>query len=171
MDAFLRQYATPLSFITFLAVAITGLLMLFGVRSHAFSEVHQWIGLVFVGALALHLARNWRGVGAMLSAPKSRVFLAVAGVLTALLLITSFPLGGGGGYGHGGHSPRMIVYRLSAAPIDKLAPALGLTSDEAVARLRRGGIAVQNPQQSLNEIAAGEDERLPRLLNLLMAEG
>ena len=169
MGSIMRQCATPLSLVSFLAVAITGLLLLFGVRSHTLGEVHEWIGVVFILALVLHLVRNWRGMLAMLSIPRNLAIIAVTGVVAAALIFFSLPQGAGG-QGHGAHGPRQVISRVSAAPIEKMAPALGLTSDEAIARLRRGGVAVEGPQQSLTEIAAKNGQAPPRLLNLVLSE-
>ena len=59
---FLRKYATPLSLVTGLAVSITGLMLLFGVRGQI-GELHEWIGVAFVVAIVLHIVRNWKALG------------------------------------------------------------------------------------------------------------
>jgi hypothetical protein len=59
---------------------------------------------------------------------------------------------------------------LAGAPITKLAPALGISSEEAIARLQRGGIAVEGSHQSLADIADKQDIELQRLLGLVMTE-
>jgi hypothetical protein len=61
---FLRKYATPLSLVTGLAVSVTGLMMLFGIRGEM-GDLHEWIGVAFVAAILMHIVRNWRGLGAM----------------------------------------------------------------------------------------------------------
>jgi hypothetical protein len=176
MDSFLRKYATPLSLIAFSAVAVTGVMMFFDVRSRQLSEVHEWVGIIFVVALLLHLVRNWRGLLAMMSSTRNKAIVGGLGAVVLVFIVGSAPFvyggGHGGGYGHGRqfHAAQQVVHRLADAPITKLAPALGISSEEAIARLQRGGIAVEGPNQSLADIADKQDTELPKLLGLVMTE-
>jgi hypothetical protein len=170
MDSFLRTYATPLSLISFVVVGITGIMMLFDVRGGATGDIHEWAGVAFVIALVLHLVRNGRGVKAMLSLPKSKVVVSIGAVVAAVLLLIAAPIQSGGA-GHGPHGgPWMVVNKISAAPISKMAPALGMTSDQAVQRLRSAGVTIKNPEQSLAQIAREQDKELPRLIAAMMTE-
>ncbi len=171
MSSFLRNYATPLSLVTFLATTVTGVLLFFEVRSGLLSEVHEWVGMLFVAAMLLHLARNWRGLVAMLSAPRNKAIVGGLGAIATLLILASVPFGAGGV--HGGqefHGSQQIVQGLTDVPIAKLAPVLGMTDEEAMLRLRRGGVAVEGPEQSLAEIADKQHKELPSLLGLMMTE-
>lgn len=169
MDSILRNYATPLSLVTFAAVAVTGIVLLLGLHSRLLMEVHEWIGVVFVAMLALHLVRNWRGLQMMLAAPRSKIAIGATGAIAAFLILASLPFGGGGDH-HGFHGPQQVVYRLADAPIAKMAPALGLTSEQAIMRLQKAGVPVEGAHQSLNDIAAKRGDRLPRLLDLVLTE-
>lgn len=164
MNGFLRNYATPLSFITGLAVSVTGLMMLFGVRGEI-GDLHEWIGVAFVAALLLHMLRNWRGVGAMLKTKTSMTIVGVFGVaFTVLVTFTFLP----SGEGRGPHGPWMVVNRVADAPIAAAAPALGLSSDLAVSKLRGGGVPVDGPQESLAKISRDHNQPLPRLFAILL---
>ena len=169
MSALLRTYATPVSFVTFVGVGLTGLLMFFGVRGGPLSEIHEWAGVIFVVALVLHLARNWRGVLAMLSTTSGKLIAGGLGAVTVVLILIMLPYGGGGQH-QNRHGPWLVVNRIADAPIATMAPALGLTGEEAVARLKRGGVEVDGAQESLSKIASDHDEPLPRMLNLLLSE-
>jgi hypothetical protein len=167
MDSFLRNYATPLSFVAFLAAGLTGLMLFLGIGSRELGDLHEWLGLIFVAAMVLHLIRNWRGVLAMLSSVRARAIVTGLGVVAAVLIaVQGF---GGDGGGHGG-GPHRVMSRLASAPIAKMAPALGLTSDQAIARLKSGGVTVAGPEQSLADIAGKQNVELPRLLNLVLTE-
>ncbi|MGC9954534.1 MAG: DUF4405 domain-containing protein [Rhizomicrobium sp.] len=176
MDSVLRKYATPLSLVAFLAVAATGVMLFFDVRSRQLFEVHEWVGMIFVVALLLHLARNWRGMLAMMSSTRNKAIVGGLGVVALLFIIGSTPFGygngHGGGFGHGRqlHASQQVVHRLADAPIATMAPALGITGKEAISRLRKGGIMVEGPNQSLADIADKQDTELPRLLGLVMTE-
>jgi hypothetical protein len=171
MDSFLRKYATPLSFVTFLAAGVTGVMLFLGIGSRQVGDLHEWLGLAFVAAMILHLVRNWRGMLAMLSAASAKAIVTGLGA-AAVVLIAVYGFGGPGGGHGGGHGggPHRVISRLASAPIEKLAPALGLTSDQAIARLKSGGVAVAGPGQSLAEIGDKQNVRLPRLLNLVLTE-
>jgi len=170
MESFLRNYATPLSLVGFAAVSATGIMMLLGLRG-PLGAIHEWSGILFVIFLVLHLARNRRGVSAMLAVPRNRMVVGALGAAAAVLIIAALPLSSGGhGHGRGFHGGFAVVHRLTDAPIAKMAPALGLTGEQAIVRLRKGGVAAEGPQQSLNDIAESQNEELPRLLGLVLGE-
>lgn len=169
MTGFLRNYATPLSFITGLAVCVTGLMLLFGIRGEL-GEVHEWIGVAFVAALLLHMVRNWRGVGAMLKTKPAKSIVGVLGIAFAALIAFTF-LPSDEGHGRGPHGPWMVVNRVAEAPIATAAPALGLSGDQAVSKLRSGGVPVDGPQESLADISRDHNQPLPRLFGILLNEG
>jgi hypothetical protein len=168
MSALLRTYATPVSFVSFIGVGLTGILLFLGVRGGPLGDIHEWLGIVFIVALVLHLARNWRGVLAMLSTTSGKLIAGGLGVATVALILITLPYGGGQHQNR--HGPWLVVNRIANAPIATMAPALGLTGDEAVARLKRGGVEVDNAQESLSTIASDHGEPLPKMLNLLLSE-
>jgi len=177
MNDFLRTYATPLSFVTFLGCAVTGLLLFFGIRSRPLGEVHEWLGIIFVVALLLHLARNWRGVTAMLTAPRAKLATGIAAILVAVYVLSAAPFQGGYGYGHGPghghgqgfHGP-VAQLSITQMPIARMAPALGLSGEEAVARLRRGGVPVESAQDSLTHLVREHGQNMPQMMALLVSE-
>ncbi len=169
MNGFLRNYATPLSFITGLAVSVTGLMLLFGIRGEL-GDIHEWIGVAFVAALLLHMVRNWRGVGAMLQTKPAKTIVGTLGIAFAVLIAFTF-LPSGEGEGRGGpRGPWMVVNRVAGSPIASAAPALGLTTDQAVSKLRSGGVPVDGPQESLATISQDHNQPLPRLFAILLNE-
>lgn len=164
----LRNFATPLSFITFAGVGLTGILLLFDVRG-PLGEVHEWLGVGFIVALALHLARNWRGVVAMLKIRTSKAVVVTLGAITAAAIVIAIPSGSDGGL-HGGHGAGIVVHRIAQSPIAATAPALGLSGDEAVMKLRKAGVEVDGPQETLAAISRDHHQPLPRLFSVLLNE-
>jgi hypothetical protein len=160
---FLRKYATPLSLVTGLAVSVTGLMLLFGIRGQI-GEVHEWIGVGFVVALLMHLVRNWRGLGALFRSKVSTSLAVIGGLALAALIAFSLPSGEGGGH-HGG--PWMVLNRVADAPLSVSAPALGLSADQAVTRLRAAGVTVDGPSDSLTHLSRDHGQPLPRLFAVL----
>jgi len=166
MDTFLRRYATPLSLVTGFAVSITGIMMLFGLRG-GLGEIHEWIGVAFVAALLMHIVRNWRAVLGMMKPWPSKAIVGVVGIALAVLVLTNLPSGHGGGHQGG---PWLVANRVGAVPITIAAPALGMTGDEAIAKLKAKGITVKDGKTSLADIARDEETPLPQLFALLLRE-
>lgn len=149
MTEFLRRYATPLSLVTGLAISITGIMMFFGVRGEL-SDIHEWLGWAFVASLLMHIVRNWRGLLGMMKPWRSKIIVGVLGAAAVILVVTSLPTGGQAGQQGG---PWLIVNRISEAPISVSAPALGMTANDLIAKLKAKGIAVTGPEQSIAEAA------------------
>jgi hypothetical protein len=166
---FLRKYATPLSLVTGLAVATTGLLLLFGIRGEM-SELHEWIGVAFVAALVMHLVRNWKALGFLFKSAASTTIAVVGGLALAVLIVLHLPMFAGGGEGGHRGGPWMVANRVADAPIAASAPALGLTADEAVAKLRAAGVEVDGPKDSLTHLVRDHGQPLPRLYGILLAQ-
>lgn len=163
---FLRKYATPLSLVTGLAVSVTGLMLLFGIRGEM-GDLHEWIGVAFVAAILMHIVRNWKPLGFMFKSKKPAAVAVIGGLALAVLIVLHIPTGGGQGHGGG---PWMVVDRVANVPIAQAAPALGLTPDQAVVKLRQGGVPVDGAHETLTAISHDHRQPLPRLFALLLNE-
>jgi hypothetical protein len=161
---FLRKYATPLSIVTSIAVSVTGLMLLFGIRGEI-GEIHEWIGVAFVAAMVMHIVRNWPGVKKILSSWVGAAIVGGVGAVFAVLIVMAMPSGNGEA-GHGG-GPWMVVNRMADAPISVSAPALGLTADQAVTKLKAAGVPVDGPADTLTHLARDHAQPLPRLFGIL----
>ena len=162
---FLRTYATPLSLVTGFAVAITGLMMLFGIRGEM-GDLHEWIGVAFVAALLMHLVRNWKGLGFMFHSGAAKATAGLGALGLGALIVLHLPLAGNGGGHQGG--PWMVVNRVADAPIAVSAPALGLTPNQAVTTLKAAGVPVDGASDSLTHLVRVHGQSLPRLYGLLL---
>ena len=146
-------------------------------------QSHKWMVLsnTTLGMLAaaingsillISLPAVFRGIGLKALDPGNINYLlwAIIGYMIATaVLVVAFAFGPQE-QGHGPRGPHKIVQRLASAPIGKLAPALGMTGKEAIARLEKSGIAVDGPEQSLTDIATKQHERLPRLIEVVLAD-
>ena len=85
-----RSWLSPFTAIAFVAVAITGLLMLFHVRVPGMTLLHELGGLLFVIVSVLHLRLNWRPLVACCRQRKGRVALCVGGATMVLFVFLGF---------------------------------------------------------------------------------
>ena len=86
-----KTWVSPITAVSFLAVTITGFLMLFHVRLPGVRGIHEWMGITMgVGGL-LHLILNWR---AFVSHFRRR--RAVLALLAAVSLVVAALLAPGG---------------------------------------------------------------------------
>ena len=92
-----RTWVSPIAAVAFLAVAITGILMLFHVKLPAIKNLHEWIGVLFAAAGILHLILNWK---LLLSYFTKKVGLAAAAC--ALLICLALAIFHGPPEHHGG---------------------------------------------------------------------
>jgi len=85
-----KQWISPFLAVTFLAVSITGIIMLFHQKIPGINPIHQWGGVLFVIGGIMHLLLNWRPLKAYFNNQKALVG-ACAGVLSIVLLVALFP--------------------------------------------------------------------------------
>lgn len=167
MQEVLRRYATPLSLVAFAVIGVTGTLMFFGIRGHQLNEIHEWVGIAFVVIAILHVVRNARAFMIMLRQKRSVVTIAVLGIVSAVFVGAALAA-----IGSEGPNPRrvqaMLTRQLADAPIAKLAPALNMTGDQAVAQLKAGGVTVTSDNQSLNDVAQASHQQTAQLFQILM---
>ncbi|MBN2654337.1 MAG: DUF4405 domain-containing protein [Nitrospirae bacterium] len=85
-----RALISPFASITFISVAVTGLLLTFHIKTGGIKILHEWIGYAFVLAGLIHLAINWKPFLAYLG--KRIGIIAIA--LGVTLSFTLFYAGG-----------------------------------------------------------------------------
>lgn len=96
-----RSWVSPFIAFSFLVISATGILMLCHFKGHAISNLHEWMGVIFVVAGVLHLVLNWKE---FLSCFKNKqsVFAIVLVVALMLLLLISGMTGGNRASEYGG---------------------------------------------------------------------
>jgi len=87
MSAIIRPWITPALAVAFLAMAATGTLMLLHVKSSMIKELHERIGLVFIGVALTHIVLNWRPLSAYFRQKTSIIAALIALALVAVLAL------------------------------------------------------------------------------------
>ena len=110
LNATHKQWLSPFTAVTFAAVSISGLFLLFHQKFAGMNTVHQWGGILFLLAGVLHAIMNWRVLLSYFSNTRA-VLGALAGIATIALLIALFPHSEHGGSYHGkGYDARRGFY-------------------------------------------------------------
>ena len=110
-----RKYTTPLVTFAFIAVGLTGLVMIFEVRGYALREIHIWTGALFLIGALVHVCLNWESLKIRLG--RKAALIMMVPVLAIALLFAFSPDRGGrhhackgkhSGYEAGNHGGRGI---------------------------------------------------------------
>lgn len=99
-----KSSLSPFMAVTFAAVAFTGILMLFHLRIPGVHSFHEWAGLIFTIAAAIHLSINWRVFTAYFKNSKAAIGVAIAILILALIALAAPQGNHGNGYQGGGRN-------------------------------------------------------------------
>ena len=83
---FPRKYVTPLMALSFIVVALTGILMLLHIKSRPIGHLHEWMGFFFVVAGIIHVMLKWETLKAYLRQRPMQISAAVVLLLSVALL-------------------------------------------------------------------------------------
>jgi hypothetical protein len=157
-----RVWSTPLIIATSLVVGVSGLMMFFHLNVGLVKSMHEWLGLLFVAAIVLHLLNHWL--------PFSRYFsdnIARAVLAGVLLLAVGWMLVAGGG--EASPAKRMLA-QVQQAPLSAVAGIQQQPVAELVARLRSAGVDVASDSQSLADIAAANKREATELIGIVLGD-
>jgi len=158
----LRRYATALTAALFAIAAVSGVLMFFHLDGHLLTGLHEWLGMLFVGAALLHVMRNWTAFAKVAAAKRTRVLFGLFALVAVGFVAAANSQTTGG-------NPLAVLAKVTAtAPISAVAPVLDMPVEELVARLEMAGIKVAGPEQSLTKIAATQGADVRRLFAVVL---
>jgi len=144
--ASLRHWSTPAVMGAGLFVAVSGGMMFFGIHQPV-ERAHEWIGLAFAAAIALHLLTHWRGFKGYFKQPLALGIVGALALTTAFLLLP-------GEEAEGGHGIRGLIRQVEAAPLDQVATLFERTPSQIIGTVQAAGLTVEGSEQSIAAIAA-----------------
>lgn len=154
----LRKYATPLTIGSFILMAVTGTLMFFHLNTTFNKVAHEYLGIVMIAAVVLHLVLNWRAFTTYFKRPLAIGIMGIFILALGLSFIPSSQKGGRPEFG----AVRMVI----SAPVSTLAPMLGTDTQGVIDRLAAQDVAA-TPDQSLSDLTGGEMGKAAALLVVL----
>lgn len=100
-----RSWVSPITTGCFLALGITGLMMMSHVHMGGIRALHEGMGILFCIVGIFHLVINWRALLGYLRTRKGMIAAAAIIVLGAFMLFGEGEKGEGPHGGHGGPPP------------------------------------------------------------------
>ncbi len=155
-DAFLKKYSTPLTATLGVVICVTGVMMFFRFYKGEVAAMHEWLGMAFIAAIALHLLRHRKSLGNLITQPRTLIL----GILTALIAVAflAFPSQ------KGGNPLKQTVNAVLRAPIGDVAPVLGISHAEIIDRLDAAGIHQATATQSIGSLARANQRNPTQVL-------
>ncbi|NBZ88466.1 DUF4405 domain-containing protein [Stagnihabitans tardus] len=164
MISFFNRYATP--FITgfFLISLITGVALFVHIGPNAFREIHEILSLVLILPFAFHIWKNWRPMTAYFKHAPMALALGLSLLACVPFFLSSETETRSG--------PPAFAFTTEAFThsADAVAPLIGLTGEEARAKLTSAGYVFAAPDQPLSEVAAAKGTDANAMLAVLMAD-
>jgi rhodanese-related sulfurtransferase len=160
----LRSVATPAVIAVFAALATTGILLFFHLAERSVKELHEWLGIVFVVAASLHVARNFPAWRAHL---RSKVFWGLATVV--LGVAATFVVPALGAREERPQGLRLVIDAVGRAPLADVARLLECSPDELRARLQRAGIPASAEAPTLEAIAKAAGKPVRAVMEAVVA--
>lgn len=161
---FLNKYATVLAIVSSFVMMVSGVLIFFHIGESLLKNMHEWIGLVFVVAITLHIIKNLKPFTTAFAKMRTRV-ASVITVIIVILFITSASLNPGGG-----HPIKQFINLTTKAPISSLAPLIGISEDEMKGRFKLAGFDNMQKNQSIQEIADLYGVETGRIFKVLLTQ-
>jgi hypothetical protein len=160
LDPALKKHATHLTATLSFVVGVSGTMMFFHLFKGKVQGMHEWFGMAFLLAFLAHIARNRRPFLALFSHRRIHVLLGIS-ALTALGFFLLAPP-------EKTAPSKALAATLARAPIASLAPALGLTVEQALARITAAGGVNASADSSIEAVAASAHLDAVKLLNAVL---
>lgn len=153
-----RDVVTPVTIILFIVSTVTGIMLMLHWKGGLVRESHEWLSIVFSIIAIWHLIKNWQSFTQYLK--RSPALVAFGASLLISLVFTGMT------GSDRNINPRAVFMALSVATLEHTAPAFGLTTDEAVAKLKAAGFKAA-PGETLNVIGKRAGRIGPEIVSLL----
>ncbi|SDU17353.1 hypothetical protein [Stappia sp. ES.058] len=148
MTRFLKTHGTTFTIVLFTVSAVSGLFLFFHFGSAYFHSMHEWLSLVLILPVGVHLWRNWNGFSTYLKQGRLTIPLVI-GLVGSL----AFALPAMTSTSSGGNPVRAALSAIEQGTVAEVAPLFDLSAAELTARLEAKGYRLGAGGQSLADIA------------------
>ncbi|MDD5548988.1 MAG: DUF4405 domain-containing protein [Sulfurovaceae bacterium] len=158
-----RKWVTPLITGSFLLIAITGILMFFHIDTGLNKVAHEWLGLVMVLGVILHIVVNFKGFKQMFG---DTIGKSIVGTFALVLLLSFLNLGG-----EGNEKPFMTsVEVLAKASITDLAQVSHTDKQVLLNRLKAKGVVISDDTKSIKDVVGNDMHKQMEVLNDILKD-
>jgi hypothetical protein len=154
-----RKWSTPMIIGTGLFVALSGVMMFFGVHN-PIQLAHEWIGLLFAVGILLHVLNHWKAFRNYFSQSMALALVGSVAVITSLFIGFSSTQAGG-------NTMMDMVRSFETSPVVEIAPLLDESAESVVGRFEAAGYSVEGPESTLKEIAVANGSEPRALVKVL----
>ena len=140
-----RKWSTPATIGSGVFVAVSGVLMFYGIHN-PIALAHEWIGLLFAAAILFHSANHWTSLKKYFSQTMAITVLGTIMLVTVSLLVLSATEEGGGGV-------MSIIHKVEEAPLAEVSLILDKSTKDVVSSLKKEGYVVLDSSQSIYDIS------------------
>lgn len=162
----LSSIATPLTIGSSVALCMTGLCLLFGLRGGIVDPIHEISSIVFIGAIVMHILDHWKSTIHNIKQPLGASLFAIFMLLGFGAIATTF-------MGEK-NDPRMLAHRsfnlLLQSNISSLANMTKHVETDFIGDLQSLGLKNIEPQMTLIEVAKANGKEPMEILSLALHE-
>jgi hypothetical protein len=166
MNATLKSMATPVAAGAFIISAITGILIFFDVETGAIEPVHKWLSWLLLSGVALHLLSHWNSFTGYLYRKPALAIIVLALVVTAGAMLPVFGEEEEGGK----RNAKAAVHALETSTLETVAQVVKSQPETLAMRLKSAGINVNNPSESIADIARSNGKESEVVLGVILGD-
>lgn len=160
---FNQRYSTALTAALGIITCVTGVMLFFHAYKGQITALHEWLGMGFVIATMLHLARHWKPFCSLMKQRRMHILTGLALLATVWFIAAA----GTGSRENPMRTMGQTVNVMTKTSIATLAPVFSLSTDEAIARLADAGLREVDATQSADDIARTNNVTAIRVLGIL----
>ncbi len=146
---FAKKWVTLPLALSFLIVAVTGIILEFAFKSHELIAIHVWIGFVMVALSLCHLLKNQSSFYTYLKDRK----ITFGFLLIFSFILMAFYYPSQNSEQKVRISPKAMTRVLTNAKIETLTSMVDSSSEEMISRLQSKGLSVHSKDETVKEIA------------------
>jgi hypothetical protein len=154
-----RKWSTPIVIGSGIFVAISGVLMFFGIHN-PIELAHEWLGLAFAVGISLHILNHWRAFKSYFNQKQALNILGGVGLATFVLIGSSMT-------GTGGSPVEGMIQSYVSSPLTEVAPLLDQKTEKVMAKIESAGFNVEDANMSIKQIADANNTHPKALMSAL----
>ena len=156
-----REIATSFTTMTFLVIAISGVMMFFHFNDMLVKELHEILGLVFVAAGVFHVIMNWKSMKNYFSKKTFISAITIVSLVSSIFIYQSFDKG---------DNPKMLLMqKVLNAPLSDSFKLLNGNYELAVEKLKLQNIQILD-NKNIKAIAKANETSPFKIVSIITSK-